>query len=273
MGWNGSGTFSQTDGTYSGDGICASQAGDGDATIKSTELDALFEDHNDGINACLTKNGENAASANLDLGGFLFQNSGAPSADTDLAVHGDVIASGTYNAGADELRFVQNDGTRVDVDVSSLSAGTGGMDLSTAQTAAGIKTFSAIGSHAHVKFNGPTTSKVLVPTPGANVTIDTTAGNAHYVTVGTNTDVTFTWPTAASDTQLGANWSVHGYILFRTTSAGKTVTLNSTMLAALDVYEEEGAEATGSDDLSTLVYNFMYIGGTKIAQFAWVSTP
>jgi len=49
--------------------------------------------------------------------------------------------------------------------------------------------------------------------------------------------------------------------------------LNSTMLAALDVYEEEGAEATGSDDLSTLVYNFMYIGGTKIAQFAWVSTP
>jgi hypothetical protein len=45
------------------------------------------------------------------------------------------------------------------------------------------------------------------------------------------------------------------------------------MLAALDYYEEEGAEATGSGDLSTLVYTYYRIGSTKLAQFAWVSTP
>ncbi len=273
MAWDGSGTYTQTDGTFSGSGICASQEADGDAKINASEVDALFEDHATAINLCLAKNGENAATAHLDIGGYLLQSIGAPSANDDAAVHGDVIASGAYNSGADEIRLTQNDGTRIDVDVSGLSAGTGGVDLTTAQTVAGIKTFSAIGSHAHAKFNGPVTCKVLAPTPGANVTIDTTGATEHYVTVGTNTDVTFTWPTAASDSQVGANWSVKGSILFRHTGASYTITLNSTMLAALDYYEEEGTEATGSGDLSTLTYHYMYIGGTKICQFAWVATP
>ena len=271
MAWNGTGTYTQTDGVYSGAGICASQAGDGDAVIRATEMDALVEDHAAAINACLAKNGENALTGNFDAGGFLLQSLGTPSADDDAAVHGDMVASGAF-AGTD-ITLTQNDGTTIVIDVSGLAAGTGGVNLTTAQTVAGIKTWSAIGAHAHVKFNGPTTSKVDVPTPGANVTIDTTAANDHYVTVGTNTDVTFTWPTAASDTQLGANWCTKGEITFRTTSAGKTITLNATMLAALDYYEEEGASATGSGDLSTLVYNYKYIGGTKICQFAWVATP
>ena len=203
----------------------------------------------------------------------MLQSIGTPSADDDAAVHGDVIASGAYDSGGDQIVLTQNDGTVINVDTSGLSAGTGGVDTTTAQTAAGIKTWSSIGSHAHVKFNGPTTSLVVAPTPGSNVTIDTTASNDHYVTVGTNTDVTFTWPTEATDTQLGTSWSTKGEITFEHSGAGYTITLNATMLAALDIYEEEGASATGSGDLSTLVYNYKYVAGRKICQFAWVATP
>jgi len=271
MGWNGSGTVILTDGTYTNT-WCAQQAGDGDAVIRSTELDALFQDIEDAIQNCLPHNGEKAVTANLDGGGFRITNITA-SANTDAAVHGDVVASGAYDAGGDQIVLTQNDATVINIDTSALSAGTGGLATTGDQTASGVKTWSGIGSHSHAKFNGPTTSKVDVPTPGANVTIDTTAANDHYVTVGTNTDVTFTWPSAASDTQLGVNWATKGEITFRHTSAGKTITLNSTMLAALDYYEEEGASATGSGDLSTLTYNFKLIGSTKICQFAWVATP
>lgn len=272
MAWNGSGTYTQTDGTYSGSDICASQAGDGTATIQAAELDALFEDHAAAINACLAKNGENALTGNLSVGGFRLTGLGTPSASTDAALHGDVIASGAYSAGDSEIQLTQNDGTRIDIDVSSLEAGTGGVDTTTAQSIGGVKTFTANTSLAYAKLNGATVSKLAVPTPGSSVTIDATAANDHYVTVGTNTNVTFTWPTG-SDTQIGANWSVKGEITFRHTSAGHTITLNSTMLAALDYYEEEGSHADGSGDLSTLTYNYKYVNGTKICQFAWVATP
>jgi hypothetical protein len=267
MGWNGTGTYIQTDGVYSGDGICQSQAGDGDAVIRASEVDALFEDHADGIDACLTKNGENALTGNLQGATYRLTST----ANTDAGTHGKDVASGAYSS--PNITLTLNDSSTIDIDVSGLEAGTSGVDLTSAQTVAGIKTWSAIGSHAHVKFNGPTTNKVSVPTPGAAVTVDATATDFHYVTVGQNTTVDFTWPTAASDTQLGANWMIKGSILFRTTSAGKTITLDATMLAALDYYEEEGSEATGLNDLSTLVYTYWYINGTEIAQFAWVSTP
>lgn len=264
MAWNGSGTYTQTDGTYSGTGICASQAADGDAVIRASELDGLFEDHATAINACLAKNGENAATGNLDIGGNRLTNITA-SANTDAGTYGKQVASGAYSS--PNITLTLNDSTTIDIDVSGIEAGTGGVDLTSDQEIAGVKAFEEL------KIDGATKTKVLTPTPGSSVTIDTTSGDVHYVTVGTNTNVTFTWPTAASDTQLGANWTVRGHILFRHTGAGYTITLNSTMLAALDYYEEEGSEATGSGDLSTLVYTYYYINGTKLAQFAWVSTP
>jgi hypothetical protein len=72
MPWNGSGTYEQkmalAPGPYTGNGVCVAMAGDGDAVIYATELDSLFEDHQDAINSCLAKNGENAATGNLDGG-------------------------------------------------------------------------------------------------------------------------------------------------------------------------------------------------------------
>lgn len=269
-GWNGSGTVVLTDGTYNST-WAANWAGDADATIKTGEFDLLMQCIEDSIQNCLPHDGQKAASSDIPMGSNKITGLGASSANTDAASHGKDVASGAYSS--PNVTLTLNDSTTIDIDVSGLEAGTGGVDLTSAQTAAGIKTWSAIGSHAHAKFNGPTTSKVLVPTPGANVTINATGANVHYVTVGTNTDVTFTWPTGASDTQLGDNWSVSGRILFHHTGAGYSITLNSTMLAALDYYEEEGAEATGSGDLSTLVYTYTYINGTTLGQFAWVATP
>ncbi len=271
-GWNGSGVVILTDGTYTTT-WCVSQAGDGDAVITSTQMDALFQSIEDSIQNCLPHDGQKAATNDIPMGGNKITGLGAPSGDADAAVHGDVIASGAYSSGDSEVQLTQNDGTRIDIDVSGIEAGTSGVALTGNQTASGIKTWSGIGVHSGAKFSGETMSIVDVPTPGANVTINTTTANDHYVTVGTNTDVTFTWPSAASDTQLGTNWCIKGEITFRVTSAGKTITLNTTLLAALDVYEEEGAAATGLDDLSTLTYNYKYIDGTEICQFAWVASP
>ena len=271
MAWNGTGTYTQTDGTYSGTGICAAQAGDGDAKIRASEMDALLEDHATAINACLAKNGENALTANLDAGGNRLTDITA-SANTDAGTYGKQLSSVAYDAGDDELDFTLQDGTVLTCDVSSLSSGTGGVDLTTAQTVAGVKTFSSASSLVEAKFNGPTKSKVTVPTPGANVTIDTTSANDFYLIVGTNTELTFTWPSAASDSELGANWGVKGEIQCVMTSASKTITINSATTSALDYSSEDGNHADSSGSISILTYNYKYINGTEICQFAWVAT-
>jgi hypothetical protein len=129
-------------------------------------MDNLFQCIEDSIQNCLPHDGQKDATANIGMGGYLLTGLGTPSSDDDAGLHGDIIASGAYSS--PNIVLTQNDGTTISIDVSGLEAGTGGVDLTTAQTVAGVKTFSAIGSHAHAKFNGPTTSKVVTPTPGAN---------------------------------------------------------------------------------------------------------
>lgn len=269
-GWS-AGTVTLTDGTYTTD-WATSWAGDGDATISSAEFDALMQCVEDSIQSCLPHDGQKAATGNIPMGSNKITGLANGTAATDAATYGQTITALSFDSGTSVVTATRNAGN-LTVDLSTLAAGTGGVALTGDQTVAGIKTLTSITPLAHAKFDGPTTAKVAVPTPGSSVTIDTTAANCHYVTVGQNTNVTFTWPTAASDTQLGANWTLTGKVLFRHTGAGYTITLNSTMLSALDYYEEEGAEATGSGDLSTLVYSYYYIGGTELCQFAWVSTP
>lgn len=262
MGWNGSGTCTLTDGTYTSD-WAQNWAGDGDAKIKDTDHDALMADVQSAINNCLAKDGQNAATANLDIGGFRLTDITA-SANTDAGTYGKQIASGAYSS--PNIVLTRNDSTTVSIDVSGLESGTGGVDLTTAQEIAGNKAF------ASLRIDGQTKTQVATPTPGSSVTIDTTANDVHYVSVGTNTTITFTWPTAATDTQLGANWCKRGHILCRSTGS-YTISLNSTMLSALDDYSVEGSPATGSGAIATLVYNYYYLNGTKYAQFAWVATP
>jgi hypothetical protein len=272
MAWNGSGTYTQTDGTYSGTGICAAQAGDGDAIIRASEMDLLFQDHATAINACLAKNGENAATANLPMGGFKHTGMAVGSAATDSATYGQTITALSFDSGTSVVTATRAAGN-LTVDLSAMAAGTGGVALTGDQTVAGVKTFSDISSLVHAKMNGPVTNKVNSITSSSTPTVNTTTASRHYISVNQNMTVDFTWPTAASDTQLGANWEINGKILFRWAGASYTITLNAAMLAALDDYEIEGTHTTGSGEMSTLVYNYIYLNGTKYAQFAWVSTP
>lgn len=77
MAWNGSGTFSRL----------YNWVTDRDAGVKiqATRMDGEDDGFAAGINACLAKNGENAATANLNLGGFRYTNAGTPTALTDLS--------------------------------------------------------------------------------------------------------------------------------------------------------------------------------------------
>jgi len=269
MAWNGSGTYTQTDGTFSGDGICAAQAGDGDAVIRSTEVDALFEDHATAINACLAKNGENAATGDLDIGSNKITALAVGTAATDAATYGQTITAMALSG--TDLVSTRNAGNFT-VDLSPIAAGTGGVDLTTAQTVAGVKTLSAITSLAHAKLNGPTTIKVNNIASSATPTVDSTAADYHYIAVNQNMTVDFTWPTAASDTQLGTHWAKRGIILMRWTGASYTITLKASMLSALDDYEVEGTHTTGSGEISALTYTYWYLDGTEYVQWAWVAT-
>ena len=74
MTWDGSGDYVATDGINSTPGLYAAQATDGDAVIKSADLDLVLEDLVGGIKACLAKNGENAMTADMAAGGFNINN-------------------------------------------------------------------------------------------------------------------------------------------------------------------------------------------------------
>lgn len=77
MAWSGSGVFARIHNWIN----------DRDAAINITASRMDAEDDNlaAGINACLAKNGENAATGNLDIGGFRLTNVANGSASTDAA--------------------------------------------------------------------------------------------------------------------------------------------------------------------------------------------
>lgn len=83
MPWNGAGSFTRTNGLNSG--ATTWQADDADGiTIITDHHDTHDQDLASGINNCLTKDGQNAPDANLNMGGFRFTNAGAPEAENDL---------------------------------------------------------------------------------------------------------------------------------------------------------------------------------------------
>jgi len=86
--WNASGTFNRITTTVS--------PAVGGTTIDVADQNTYTADVTAGINACLAKNGENAATANLDMGGFKHQNVNNGSALTDYATLGQV-QRGAYN--------------------------------------------------------------------------------------------------------------------------------------------------------------------------------
>jgi len=109
MAWNGSGVFSRTNGTNNGSDVWEQDKGDGTKIVASLH-DVHDEDLADGIQACLAKNGENAATADLPMGGFIHTGVGAGTALTHYARLSQVIADphnfgGTSTGAANVFAF------------------------------------------------------------------------------------------------------------------------------------------------------------------------
>lgn len=268
MAWS-TGTFTLTDGVHNSS-WATNWKNTGAATILASEFDALLLDAKDGINACFPADGQKVATGNWDLGGYRLTNITA-SSNTDAGTYGKQVASGVLSG--TDIILTLNDSTTITVDVAGLAAGTGGVALTGDQTVAGVKSFTSATDLAEAKFNGPVKFKVESITPSSTPTCDTTAASSHYLNVNQNMTLNFTWPTSATDSELGANWGLKGEILCRWDAASYTFAFNASMLTALTDYEIEGEPATGSGEMSTLAYTYKYIGGNTYAQFTWVSTP
>jgi len=79
---------------------------DAGTKILATRHDSHDQDLADGINACLKKDGTNAATADLNAGGFKITNLGTPTATTDAATKAYVDAAGSVAfASGDQIIF------------------------------------------------------------------------------------------------------------------------------------------------------------------------
>jgi len=106
-GWNGSGTFTRGDGTREG-ATTWTQAKAASQKINAAAHDTHDEILADGIQACLAKNGENAMTGNLNMGGYSLSNWTQASNVTfgtgiNLTLQGDltceaITASGVINS-------------------------------------------------------------------------------------------------------------------------------------------------------------------------------
>lgn len=268
MAWSG-GVFTQTDGTYSGDGICASQAGDGDARIKAAEMDALLEDHADGINACLNKDGSNAATGDLDLGTNKVTNMGAGAATGDSGRWDEDVASLTVDG--TNLEANLNSGATLTVDLASI-ASAGEVTLSGAQTITGKKTFSgglvatgalkpAAATYWAMGYNNNTSS---------GRTHDVSALSRRFIRNTAAFTLTLDVPVYASDADLGGDWCTSGAIGFYNASGHGAVTVSC---PNADYTQAIGSRPTGLGDIYTLVYEIWYSATSSevYAKWSWVS--
>lgn len=105
MPWSG-GIYSRTNGVYVGTNVWETDK-NGGVKIRSDRHDVHDQDLADGINACLTKNGTNAPSANLPMGGYKHTSVANATSRDQYAVAGQIqdsalvwggSAGGTANA-------------------------------------------------------------------------------------------------------------------------------------------------------------------------------
>jgi hypothetical protein len=96
MAWS-SGTFTRTNGTYSGSGVWASDEA-ATVDIESARHDTHDQDLATGINSCLHKAGQNAPTADLPMGGFKHTNVGSATSRSNYGVVSQ-IQDNTYKFG------------------------------------------------------------------------------------------------------------------------------------------------------------------------------
>lgn len=97
MGWDGSGNFTRTNGINTGTEVWQDDEAEG-TNILSDLHDNHDQDLADGINNCLTKDGQNSPTADIDFAGFWIKNSALEVSDDDakgaalIGYDGDTVA-------------------------------------------------------------------------------------------------------------------------------------------------------------------------------------
>lgn len=122
MAWSG-GVYTRTNGTYSGALVWTSDAAAA-VKIRADRHDIHDEDLADGINNCLTKDGQNTPTANMNWGTFRITNLGNGTVATDAAAYGQTITGFSFDSGTNVLTGTRSAGN-LSVDLSSLSGGGG----------------------------------------------------------------------------------------------------------------------------------------------------
>lgn len=263
MGWS-SGTFTQTDGTNSGDGICAAQAADMDPKIRAAEMDALFEDHADGINACINKDGSNAFTGDADLGGNQVTNMAEGGETGDAGRWDEDVASLSLDGTVLEVNM--NDGGQVTVDLASIGSA-GEVTISDDQTITGSKTLTGTTTATTLKTNGPIRHLMQAQGSSSSITCDTDSYSRFHITNNTTMTVELDL-TDAADANLGNTWCSNGWIMFRNNASAGAVTITATNADNLEVI---GSNPTTNGETYTLAYTIARLPTELRVQATWVT--
>lgn len=267
MAWSG-GVYTRAGTVHTGSTVWVDSAGDGDATISSSEHDDHDQDLADGINQCLNKDGSNAWTGDLDAGSFHITSLAAGTATGDSG-RWDEDVSGVSLDGT--TLHIEYNGSKADVTVDLASVGSSGeVTLTGAQTITGKKTFTtATTPITDLRILDTVYVGVNNLTPGSNVAIDATAASDFFLSNNQAMTLTFTWPTASSDTDLGANFKTSGNVYIRNTSGHGALTLAHA--TANTDSETIGSRPTGSTEMYILHYDCVVIGSSRYVWFTYVT--
>jgi hypothetical protein len=204
MSWSG-GTYTRTNGVYTGATVWNSDDL-ASVAILSTRHDTHDQDLAQGINSCLNKDGSNAATANLNLGGFRYTNAAAATASTDLARTSQIM------------------------DGSIIYAGTTGGTTTAYTLTPTIAITRTVGMIVRGKINATSTGAATLNVSGtgaANI-VARTGSQCPTGTIIINTYMDFMWD--------GTNWVVVSpvitpFITYSPSSGGASFTITSTALA------------------------------------------
>jgi hypothetical protein len=174
-------------------GNFASNGWTGDAAnsigIEAGRHDVQDDDFANGINQCLTKDGSNSATADINFGGYKPSNIAAGTAAAPAICAGNDVNTGMYSSAADEIAFATNGVVRANIDSSgNVGVGTGGDATPEGVVYAGAKqlTVKATNSYAQVNVFSRTSTGTYGSTLNLSYSRGTTAGSMALVSAGDN---------------------------------------------------------------------------------------
>jgi len=120
-----------------------------------------------------------------------------------------------------------------------------------------------------LKTNGRVYKHLEVLTGAAGVAVDATAQSAYFLENDQAMTLTFTWPAASADADLGDNFKTTGEINIINTTGHGTLTLAHA--SAVTDSEEIGSRGTGATEMYTLKWECWVIGSSRYVQFTWIA--